>query len=62
MDPDGSNNECRHPSFLSNTTSHRGVDPVFSYNNIEELDGSFSKSLKNLSNNLIVWFKSAGYK
>ena len=57
----GSGNECKHTSFPSNTVSYRGVDPVFSNNNLEEQDGGFSKSCKSLANYPIMWFESAGY-
>ena len=58
----GSGNECKHTSLPSNTASYKGVEPVFSNNNLEEWAGGFSRSHKSLANDPIVWFESAGYK
>ena len=44
----GSGNKCRHTSFPSNTASYRGVDPMFSNNNLEEYNGGSSNHIKAL--------------
>jgi hypothetical protein len=48
--------------FLSNTSLYKGVDLVFSDDNIEKNDGGFSKSCKNVVNDFIVCFEFTGYK